>query len=116
MKFAWIKQHSGEFPVVAMCHALGVSRSGYFASRRRPVSSRATRSAALLERISVIHAQSRYHYGSPRVHRELVAQGVQICENSVARLMRAHNIRVKPKPHFVPHTTDSAHAFTVAAN
>jgi transposase InsO family protein len=116
MKFAWIKQHSGEFPVEAMCLALGVSKSGYFASRTRPVSKRVTRSTALVQRISVIHAQSRNSYGSPRVHRELVAQGVQICENSVARLMRAHNIRVKAKPRFVPHTTDSAHAFTVADN
>ena len=116
MKFAWIKQHSTEFPVDAMCHALGVSKSGYFASRCRPVSKRATRNAELVQRISLIHAQSRNNYGSPRVHRELVAQGVRICENSVARLMRAHSIRVEAKPRFVPRTTDSAHAFTVAAN
>jgi len=116
MKFSWIKQHSAEFPVDAMCLALGVSKSGYFASRSRPESQRARRSAELVERISIIHAQSRNNYGSPRVHRELVAQGVQICENSVARLMRANNIRVKPKPRFVPHTTDSTHAYAVADN
>jgi putative transposase len=116
MKFAWIKQHSSGFSVVAMCHALGVSKSGYFASLKRRISKRAKRHAELAERISNIHAQSRKTYGSPRVHRELVAQGVQICENSVARLMRANNIRVKAKPRFVPHTTDSTHEHVVASN
>ena len=116
MKFAWIQKHSGMFPVAAMCQALGVSRSGYFASLKRPASNRAKRHAELTARIAAVHAQSRKTYGSPRVHRELLAQGIAICENSVARLMRIHNIRVKPKPRFVPSTTDSGHAHTVAGN
>jgi transposase InsO family protein len=116
MKFAWIEQHSGEFPIAAMCHALQVSRSGYFASRRRPPSKRAVRNQQLAAKISTIHLQSRRTYGSPRVHRELIAQGVAICENSVARLMREHNIRVKTKPRFIPQTTDSSHGYCVAGN
>jgi len=116
MKFAWIEQHSGEFSVAAMCHALQVSRSGYFASRRRPVSRRAIRNQHLAEKISTIYLQSRRTYGSPRIHRELVVQGIAVCENSVARLMREHNIRVKTKARFVPQTTDSSHGYCVAGN
>jgi transposase InsO family protein len=111
-----LNKHSGEFPIAAMCHALQVSRSGYFASRRRPPSKRAVRNQQLAAKISTIHLQSRRTYGSPRVHRELIAQGVAICENSVARLMRKHNIRVKTKPRFIPQTTDSSHGYCVAGN
>jgi putative transposase len=116
VKFAWVQGHAAQFPVDAMCRALGVSTSGYFASRSRPASLRATRRAELTGKIALVHAQSRYTYGSPRVHRELVAQGVRICENSVARLMREQHIRARAKPRFVPRTTQSDHAHPIAEN
>ncbi len=116
MKIGWIKKLSGQFPVEAMCRALGVSKSGYYASRSRPASKRALRRSELSARIASVHAESRRTYGSPRVHRELLAQGVKLCENSVARLMRSLNIRSKIKRRFIPRTTDSAHAHAVADN
>ena len=50
MKFAFIRDHQGEFPVEVLCDVLEVSRSGYYAWTRRPPSptaaaSRATRRA-----------------------------------------------------------------------
>ena len=116
MKIAWIKQLAGQFPVDAMCCALDVSRSGFYASRTRPASKRALRRSQMAARIGVVHAQSRRIYGSPRVHRELLAQGEKICENSVARLMRSLNIRSKIKRRFIPRTTDSSHAYAIADN
>ncbi len=116
MKIAWIKKFAGQFPVDAMCCALGVSRSGFYASRTRPASKRALRRSELAAKIGVVHTQSRRIYGSPRVHRELLAQGEKICENSVARLMRSLNIRSKIKRRFIPHTTDSSHAYAIADN
>jgi len=116
VKIGWIKKLSGQFPVEAMCRALGVSKSGYYASRSRPASKRALRRSELSARIASVHAESRRTYGSPRVHRELLAQGVKLCENSVARLMRSLNIRSKIKRRFIPRTTDSAHAHAVADN
>jgi len=116
VKIDWIAQHAAEFPVDAMCRTLAVSRSAYYARSRRPASQRSLRRRELAARIAGIHVQSRRTYGSPRVYRELHAQGVQICENSVARLMRENNIRVRAKPRFVPHTTDSTHAHAVPGN
>jgi putative transposase len=40
-------------------------------------------------RIEAIHARSRSTYGAPRVHAELVAEGVHVGRKRVARLMRA---------------------------
>jgi transposase InsO family protein len=71
-----------------MCGVLGVSRSGYYAWRRRGASARAREDAELLSRIRTIHRERRIH-GAPRVHDELVlGQGIPCSRKRVARLMR----------------------------
>jgi transposase InsO family protein len=42
-----------------------------------------------------VHRESRGTYGSPRVYRALERVGVQVSENRVARLMRAHGIKAR---------------------
>jgi putative transposase len=54
------------------CHALGVSRSGYYDWASRAPSLRSIRHAWLSDLIGTIHQASRGTYGSPRVHAELV--------------------------------------------
>jgi transposase InsO family protein len=54
-------------------------------------------------------------YGSPRMHRELVARGKACSENTVARLMREHGLAAKRKKKYKA-TTDSAHTLPVAEN
>jgi putative transposase len=99
-----------------MCRVLEVSRSGYFAWRKRLPSAQRQRGQQLVERIRAVHAQSRGIYGSPRVHAELRAQGVKCCENTVAKVMRQQAIRSKMRRRFVVRTTDSRHDHPVAAN
>jgi transposase InsO family protein len=65
--------------------------------------------------IRVIHAESRRTYGSPRVHAALQAQGQQVGEHRVARLMRAGAIRAKMVKQWRA-TTDSVHPHPVAPN
>ena len=99
-----------------MCQVLEVSRAGYYAWLGRPESPRAVDQAGIVERIRQVHRDSRETYGSPRVHRALKARGVACCENTVARLMRAHGIRSKAGRRFVPRTTESRHDRPVAEN
>ncbi|MDQ3361405.1 MAG: hypothetical protein M3534_07010 [Actinomycetota bacterium] len=47
---------------------LEVSRSGYYDWRRRKLSERSLRDAALTRRIEEIHRRSRQTYSSPRLH------------------------------------------------
>ncbi len=91
MKFAFIRDHRGEFPVGALCRVLGVSRAGFYAWIDRPPSPTAVRRAGLVEQVREAHRDSRSTYGSPRVHRELAARGVACCENTVAKLMPARH-------------------------
>ncbi len=99
-----------------MCQMLEVSRSGYYAWIDRPISSRKIRQAELTEQIRQAYELGRGVYGSPRVHAELVEQKVEVCVNTVAKLMKKARIRSKIKRRFVVGTTDSNHRFAVADN
>jgi transposase InsO family protein len=116
VKFAFIKEHLGSYPLPIVCRVLQVSRSGYYAWRDRPQSPRAKRRCELAEKVRTAHQDNRQVYGSPRVHRVLVAAGEQICENTVAKVMQQEQIRAKTKRKFVPRTTDSCHEQAVADN
>jgi transposase InsO family protein len=63
-----------------------------------------------------IHTQFKARYGSPRMHKELVARGHDCCVNTVARLMRDHGIVAKTARKFLVRTTDSNHDLPVADN
>lgn len=109
--------HQKEYPLTAMCKAFAVSRSGYHEWLTRGDSPRAVENAALTNRIKVIHADSFKTYGSPRVAKELIGQGIRCGENRVARLMReAEIVSNRYKRRFKPVTTQSDHQEPVAEN
>jgi putative transposase len=117
VKFRFIEEHlRSQFPADVCCDVLGVSRSGYYAWRERPDSARAKRREELARKVKAVHEQNRGVYGSPRVHRALVAAGEKVSENTVAKVMRRQRIRAKSKKKFVPRTTDSRHEQPVAPN
>jgi len=83
-----MRANQAKHKVAAMCRMLDVSPSGYYAWRNRGPSARTTADDALKERIRAIHEGSRGTYGTPRIHAELLAQGVRVGRKRVARLMR----------------------------
>ena len=82
-------EKQGDHSVKRACELLQVSRSAYYADRTGGPSVRGQRDAELTGKIIAIHDDSRRTYGSPRVHRELRAQGERCSRKRVARLMRA---------------------------
>jgi putative transposase len=84
-----VSAHQALYPVAVTCRVLRLSRSGYYAWRSRALSARARADAELLSKIRRIHAGSRETYGAPRVHAELLAEGVSVGRNRVARLMKS---------------------------
>jgi len=113
--FRFIEEHRDQWPVRLLCDALDVSPAGYYAWRDRPASARQQRHDALLVEIRAIHAEFKARYGSPRVHAELASRGHECCVNTVAQVMRAHDIRAK-KARKYRGTTDSNHDLPVAEN
>ena len=76
-----------------LCKWLSVSRSGYYAWRERDISIRTQDDQYLLQKITTIYEKSESRYGSPRVFKSLVAQGIQVGRKRVERLMREANLR-----------------------
>jgi len=69
----------------------------------------------LTREIIEIHKESRFTYGSPRIHAELRERGYFIGHNRVARLMRLNKIRAKTKRRFKI-TTHSKHRQPISPN
>jgi len=116
VKFAFIKANLQSFAIRTVCEVLEVSVSGYYAWLKRPESRHVVRRRELADKIKVAFENNRSVYGSPRVYNELKAQGEAVCQNTVARVMREHQITPKTRPRFIPRTTDSNHQQPVAPN
>jgi transposase InsO family protein len=115
VKFAFIASKEVAFPVLAMCRALGVTRSGFYAWSKRPKSARAQADERLAVEIAATYAKSHKRYGSPRIHRALRKRGVRVGAKRIARLMRERSIMARQKRRF-RRTTDSNHTSPIAPN
>ena len=115
MRFQLIDAAKKEFPVRRLCKVLGVSQSGYFAWRSRPVSRRQREDRVLLAHVRSAFQRSNGTYGSHRITRELQDAGLGVGRRRTARLMRENGLTARQKRRFT-RTTDSHHAFPVAPN
>ena len=110
-----ILENNSRFTVSKMCHALNVSRSGYYAFVNRPESARSKRHKELICKIEKIHMDSNRVYGSPNITIALNREGIQVSLGTVARLMRKHGIKSKIRKKYKA-TTNSKHNLPVADN
>ena len=116
MRYACIARHEHEHDVRLMCAVLAVSRSGYYASRKRSPCARAIADERLMLNIRIAHAKSDQSYGAPRVQRELQDDGVSVGTKRVARLMRQEGLRGRAPRGRRPTTTTSTRAHPIAPN
>ncbi len=115
MKYAFIDSQKVAWPVMAMCEALGVSKSGYYDWLAEPVTERERRDVALASKVRALFGDHRGRYGSPRVAEELRADGEVVNEKRVARIMRETGLVARRRKRFVA-TTDSSHQDPIAPN
>jgi len=116
MRYAFIEDHRGTYPVQLLCDVLEVSRSGFYDFLGRSPSARDKRHAQLVAQVQEAFHARRQTYGSPRITRELAGQGVSVCRNTVARIMRDEGLAGRRPRRFVPRTTDPSHEHPIAAN
>ena len=115
MRFRFIDAEKACYPIRILCRCLEVSRSGYYAWRGRKPGARAHDDARLKVKIAASHSASQRTYGSPRILRDLRADGDLVSRKRVARLMRELEIEGRRKRRYRA-TTDSRHPFPVAPN
>lgn len=109
MKYAWITKHRDSFPIVLMCQALNVSRSGYYDSVDRPPSPRAERTQKIRESVRQVFDESHAIYGSLKIAEHL-AQREELetaCRNTVVRAMQELGLKSRVRKRFTPTTTKS---------
>lgn len=108
MRYRFIEQERLSYPVGRLCGVMQVSRSGFYAWRRRPKSNRARQDEVLTQQIQRIHRQNRGIYGAPRIHAELYDQQVRASCKRVARLMRLAGLEGKRKGSHKPKRAPSS--------
>jgi putative transposase len=121
VRYQFIKQNEGLFPLKALCRVMKVSPSGYYDFKKRKPSKRAQERETLLVSIQKYFDRSDSTYGSFRIWRDVLAckdlrdAGISSGRNRVARLMRQAGLKATVAPKFVV-TTDSKHELPIAGN
>jgi transposase InsO family protein len=108
--YRFIAGEAATYSLAILCRALGVSRSGYYAWKERPV-----RQDQLAPQVEEVFWQNSRRYGSRRITAELREQTV-IGRHRVRRLMREQGLRAIQPRRFVPRTTDSRHGQRMSPN
>lgn len=115
MKYIFIKDNRSEFRLKKMCQVFAVSKSGYYAWRKRTTSKTRRANELLLEKIREIFKGSHQRYGSRRVCFELRLRGIICSKNRVARLMHQDELKSRRTRKFRT-TTNSKHKLPIAPN
>jgi transposase InsO family protein len=110
-----MNDHKTRFPIRTMSRVFGVSRSGYYRWLNRPPSKRSLLNNKLRQAIQRVWKASGTNYGSPRIHRQLAAEGWAVSRPRIARLMREMGIASRIRKKWIT-TTDSNHRWPVAPN
>lgn len=119
----FIQAHSAEFKIAKMCSVLKVSRAGYYAWIKRPVSKRDKDNKALLQDIKEVYKASNNTYGSIKIRKSIESKRrddrncklLRINHKRIETIMRKNEIKSKVKKKYKA-TTDSKHNLPVAEN
>ena len=97
------------FAASAVCAALEVSRSGFYAWRSEAESQRAAVDRELTSAIGDVFWHHRRRYGARRIAVALSQRGIACGVARVARLLKSQGLRAIQPRSFTPRTTDSRH-------
>ncbi|MBA3507119.1 MAG: IS3 family transposase [Betaproteobacteria bacterium] len=114
VKFGFVTKHRGAWPVLLMCEALGVSRSGFYAWLNRPRSQRSLDDEVMGGQVHHSFLGSDRTYGARRVWHDVLALGHRCGLHRIERLMRAQALRARPRRRGLP--ADRGERGAVAGN
>jgi putative transposase len=115
VRSTFIAAKRAEHSVSMLCRCLWVTRSGFYAWRRRPESTHTRLDRRLRVLVQASFAASHQRYGSPRIHEDLREQHEHVSRKRVVRLMQEGGLVARARKRFKC-TTMSDHDQPVAAN
>jgi transposase InsO family protein len=95
------------------CRVLGLTRSGYYRWRSRPVGTASSDAPVRKALLRVARQWTRY--GARRITQQLRREGMDVGMKRVRRLMREEKLIVRPKKRYV-RTTNSDHGWPIHSN
>lgn len=105
-----------KYRITKMAQWLQVSKSGYYAWRKRRPCARDMENESLLEQIRQIHESSRGTYGSKKITHEINRRSAKPFNHKrIERIMQKNGIRSKTSRKYRA-TTNSKHSLPVAEN
>jgi putative transposase len=104
------------FPIAALCEALQVHRSQYYAWQRGRTSQRTQEDAVLKLLIREVFWQHERRYGARRISQELISRGQPCGVVRVGRLLREMGLKAIQPKSYRPRTTDSRHRLGYSPN
>ena len=78
-----------------MCRVYDVSRFGYYSWKRRGLSVRTQQDIQLSDDIERLFCDLDGIYGSPKIHKLLNREGIEVGRNRVARLMQENGLKAR---------------------
>jgi putative transposase len=112
VRYAFIQEHQGQWPIRGLCSLLDVHPSGFYAWRRTPNSRRALADERLLGLIKQFWLESGAVYGYRKIYRDLREHGESCGPNRVHRLMRGAGIQAQVGNRKPRHKAGKAHVAT----
>lgn len=98
-----------------LCRTLGVSPSGFYASRTRPEAKRAQDDRRLKVLMHASFTGGREYYGSPRIQDDFKEWGERVSRKRIIRLMQEDGLKARVRKRYKV-TTESNHDQPIAAN
>lgn len=95
MKYALIDEHTSQFSISLMCKALGVSRSGFYKWKAKPVSKRLEKKKKIEQVVLDTYSTFKARYGAPRIAKELNEAGLSCSLNHVAHVMANNGLKAR---------------------
>ena len=102
MRFAFIAKHRSIWPVMWLCKALDVSRSGFHAWMNRTPAKRTLENEGLARVIRQSFIVSDRTYGARRVWHDVLAEGFTCGLHRIERLMRLNALKARPRRRYLP--------------
>ena len=116
MKFGFVAKYRGAWPVLMMCEALDVSRSGFYAWLTRPRSQHSLDDEALAEQARQSFLNSDRTYGARRVWRDVLEMGSRCGLHRMERVMRKEGLRARPRRRGLPVDRGARSSAAIAPN
>ena len=115
-KHEFIEREKCNYPIEALCDAIGLISAAYYSAKNRNPSKRDNENECIKEKILEVHKKSKHRYGHRPMYWHLKDEDVKCGRDRIRRLMKELSIQPRKRVKFKPQVTDSKHGYGYSPN